>query len=186
MIRPVITADEAVKVPIATPPAYAPNAMPTLAAEAGSEDASRPPGPAKPPRGTATITVRAAFWSANRPPANEPTAASRPRAVRRCPARTFPRTAWPERGSSCPDLALPAEYLSASSCSISRNPSHRCCRGSSDGPSDLDVDMWLPHDLSSPCAGRPASSALIAVAAVLGPGRPCEQTVTALRCESQP
>src|SRR5688500_6837936 len=47
MIRPVITVDEAVKAPIATPPAYEPKAMPTFAAEAGSEDASCPPGPAR-------------------------------------------------------------------------------------------------------------------------------------------
>ncbi|WP_344844199.1 hypothetical protein [Nonomuraea dietziae] len=46
MIRPVATAEEAVELPIATPPAAEPNAMPTLTAEAGSDCASAPPGPA--------------------------------------------------------------------------------------------------------------------------------------------
>jgi hypothetical protein len=47
MIRPASTADEAVKLPIATPPANEPNAMPTLIAEVGSDCASVSPGPAR-------------------------------------------------------------------------------------------------------------------------------------------
>src|SRR4029453_5853317 len=44
---PAITAVDTVKAPTPTPPGNEPNAMPTLAAAAGSDCANAPPGPAR-------------------------------------------------------------------------------------------------------------------------------------------
>ena len=71
MIRPAITAAVTLNAPTATPPANEPNAMPTLAAEAGNDGANAPPGPA---RLTTRYCNDGAIPIANRPEASTFTA----------------------------------------------------------------------------------------------------------------